>query len=163
MRIRNAGNECRGYQGADTRDRFKPFAEGTPAVPCKHLTIRLKDLALHQLKLSRQGHQKFTGDREKPIILPFDNEIEQRFHAIASDTGNDTKLRQMCTDGVDQRYALANERLARSMHHQYRLLLRRFDRHKPHRWPCNCLTDGFGIRRVVLVSLNVRLHIARWH
>jgi hypothetical protein len=40
---------------------------------------------------------------------------------------------------------LADQQITGAMQHQSRLLLNRFDRHKPHGRPGDCLANRFGI------------------
>ena len=49
------------------------------------------------------------------------------------------------------------------MQQRRRLLLCRLDRHKSHRRALNRLANRFGIGRIVLVALDVRLHVLRRH
>jgi hypothetical protein len=69
----------------------------------------------------------------------------------------------MRPQGVDHLGPLAHQQIARSMKHQPALLLGRFDLHETHGRPPHCLADRFGVGRIVLVALDVRLHILRWH
>src|SRR5262245_60331530 len=65
--------------------------------------------------------------------------------------------------GVAQHCALTYQQLSGPVQHQGSLLLLRLDRNKPHRWPRHCLADRRRIVRVVLATLEIGLHIARWH
>ena len=49
------------------------------------------------------------------------------------------------------------------MHHQNRLLLRRLHRDEPHRRPQHRFANRLGIRRIILVALNVSLDVLRRH
>ena len=69
----------------------------------------------------------------------------------------------MPTDRIRQHRALANEQLPAAMQHQARLLLFRFCRYKPHRWPRHRLADRSSIVGIILAALEIRLHIARRH
>jgi hypothetical protein len=55
------------------------------------------------------------------------------------------------------RSARPHETLAYAMQRQHRLLLDALDRHNAHVRSRDCLADCFGIRRVILVRLDVRL------
>src|SRR5262249_42319265 len=55
------------------------------------------------------------------------------------------------------------QQLSGPVQHQGSLLLLRLDRNKPHRWSRHCLADRRRIVRVVLATLEIGLHIARWH
>src|SRR5215469_14012657 len=65
--------------------------------------------------------------------------------------------------GVAQHRALTHQQLSGPVQHQGSLLLLRLDRNKPHRWSRHCLADRRRIVRVVLATLEIGLHIARWH
>jgi hypothetical protein len=45
------------------------------------------------------------------------------------------------------------------MHHQCRLLVRRFYRYEAHRWTPNRLADRLGVGRVMLVAFYISFHI----
>jgi hypothetical protein len=49
------------------------------------------------------------------------------------------------------------------MHNLNRLVIKALHRHEPHRRPRHRLANSFGIAPVILVALDVRLHIGRWH
>ena len=49
------------------------------------------------------------------------------------------------------------------MQHEERLLLLMLDRHEPHAGPLHRLAASLGVGGIVLVALDVRLHISRWH
>src|SRR5262245_3843417 len=53
--------------------------------------------------------------------------------------------------------------VARAMEHQTALLLGCFGLHKPHVGPGDRLADGFGVSSIVLLPLDVRSHVSRWH
>ena len=58
---------------------------------------------------------------------------------------------------------LANDEMPRAMEHQGVLLLQCFDLDEPHRRPPYRLADCLGVRGIVLLSLDVRLHVGRRH
>src|SRR6516162_2102459 len=73
------------------------------------------------------------------------------------------KLSKMGADRIDHRSLLANEQMTCPMERQTALLLRCLGLDEPHRRSPHCLADCLGVRRIVLLSLDVRLHIGRWH
>jgi len=76
---------------------------------------------------------------------------------------NDAEFGHVSAQGVDQHRALPNQKAARPMQHQHRLLLGVLYRHKPHRRPRYRFTDRFRIGGIVFVALDVGLHIGRRH
>ena len=69
----------------------------------------------------------------------------------------------MTADGVDQHGPLTHQQLASPVQHQYSLALGALDRHEPHGRPGHRLADRFGITRVGLATLHVRLDVGRRH
>ena len=76
---------------------------------------------------------------------------------------DDAELRQMGPQRVDQHRPLPDQQLPCPMHRQNRLLLGRLHRDEPHRRPAHRLANRLGIRRVVLVALDVGLDVLRRH
>src|SRR6516162_8236664 len=74
-----------------------------------------------------------------------------------------TELSQMRPQGVDHLRSLPHQQVACAMLHQPALLLGRLRPHKSHGGAANRLADRFGVGRVVLVALDVRLHVFRRH
>jgi hypothetical protein len=66
------------------------------------------------------------------------------------------------TQGVDALRALMHQKVPGSEHDAIGLLLLILDRNKPHARPLCRLTDGLGIRRVVLLSFHERLNVGGW-
>lgn len=94
---------------------FKPFAGLAAPVPCKHPTVRSKDLALDQVKLCCQGHQAFACGWWDAIIFTLGDKLQQLLNAISPDTGDNAKLGQVGTDRIDQRRSLAHKQLPSAM------------------------------------------------
>ena len=77
---------------------------------------------------------------------------------LAPDSGrlqwqHDAQLAEQAADAIDQRGALFDIALARTMHEQARLLLDAFDRHKTHIGAGHGFADGRSIGGVVLAAL----------
>jgi hypothetical protein len=53
--------------------------------------------------------------------------------------------------------------MARTMPHQYALLLGRFGRDEPHVGSCDRLTDCLSVSDIVLLPFEVGLDVGRWH
>ena len=68
-----------------------------------------------------------------------------------------TAARFMATDSVGQLRAIADQPVAHPDQHQARLLLSRLHRHEAHRWPAHRLAKRFGVGRIVLAALDIRL------
>jgi hypothetical protein len=69
----------------------------------------------------------------------------------------------MAADRIDQHRALLDQQIAYPEHRQRRLLLDRFDRHKPHGRPAHRFANRLGIDRVVLAALDVGFDVLRRH
>jgi len=76
---------------------------------------------------------------------------------------DDPELGQVRPYRIREHRALPHEQLARSVEHQHRLALGRFNRHKPHGRSRDCLRDRLGIGGIGLIALDIRLHVAGWH
>src|SRR6202521_5662664 len=74
-----------------------------------------------------------------------------------------TELGQVPTQSIDEHGPLADQQIPSPMHHQCRLLLRRFYRYEAHRWTPNRLADRLGIGHVVLVAFYIGFHIVGRH
>ena len=68
---------------------------------------------------------------------------------------NDAEFGHMSAQGIDQHRALPDQKTARSMQHQHRLLLGVLYRHEPHRRAGYGFADRFRIGGIVLVALDV--------
>ncbi len=84
-------------------------------------------------------------------------------HLVRPTRLDDTELRQMPAQRIDQHRALTDQKIAGPVQHQRRLLLGCLDRHKPHRGPHHRLADRFRVGCIVLLPLHIRLHILRRH
>jgi hypothetical protein len=73
------------------------------------------------------------------------------------------KLRQQAADHVHQLGALLDQEVPCPMDRQRSLLLTRLDRDVAHRRTRYRLADRLGVARVGLPTLDVSLHIGRWH
>src|ERR1700755_3143571 len=82
---------------------------------------------------------------------------------MTADRCNDAKRRKMGADCIDDRRLLANEQMPRAMEYQATLLLWRLGWHKPHIGSGHRFADRLGISGIVLLSLDVGLHVSRWH
>ena len=69
----------------------------------------------------------------------------------------------MTADGVGELDTLPHEHQTDPMKPHDALLLRALDLDEAHRRSGHRLADRLGVRRVVLLPLDVRLHIGRWH
>src|SRR4029077_15130139 len=75
----------------------------------------------------------------------------------------DAKLGEQTADHVDQLRTLLDQQIARPVHRQCRLLLRRLDRHEPHRRPGYRFANRFRIGSVGLPALHIRFYVSRRH
>src|SRR5580704_2790263 len=124
-------------------------------MPGHELDIDLVDLRpqlrmllnLNREQLSSQGRQARIGLEA----------LEQPINVSHSLGGSKTEFRRVAADSIGQLCAIADQPIANADQHQRRLLLGRFHRHEPHRWPAHRLAKRFGICRVVLAALDVRL------
>jgi hypothetical protein len=70
-------------------------------------------------------------------------------------------LGQVAAEGIDQLRAPANQKITGAEQHSARLLLLGLDRHEAHGRPDCRLTNGFRVRRVVLLASDERFHVDR--
>ena len=79
---------------------------------------------------------------------------------------NDPEFRKMRPDRVDGGSLLADQKMAGAMKHQAALLLDRLDRHEPHVGPRDRFANRLRVGRVILLSLDIRLHdivkVGKW-
>ena len=74
---------------------------------------------------------------------------------------DDAMLGQVTAECIDQLRALTNQKITGAKQHGARLLLRGLDRHEAHGWPDCRLTNGFCVRRIVLLAPDERFDIGR--
>ena len=158
MRIGDRSNQGRCNKRTDAGNVIKKLTDFARAVPDKDATIRIEDLMLPHLKLTAQGHETVTRGRRDAVILAILDDLQQPLQPIATDSGDDAELRQMGTQGIDQRRALTDEKVTGPVQHQDRLLIRRLDLDEAHCRPRHGLADGFRIRHVVLLPLHQKGH-----
>src|SRR5690242_14540116 len=77
--------------------------------------------------------------------------------------GDDAELGQVAAKGVAGLRALTNQEIARPVQHQNALLLLTLDRDKAHSGASHRFPTGFSVDRIVLSTLDVRLHVSRRH
>ena len=99
----------------------------------------------------------------QPLVTCIGDDIEQLLHTLAPDRRDDPKLGKMGTDRIDHRGLLTDEQMARAMKHQAALLLRGLGLDEPHVGSRDSLADRLCVGRIVLLSLDIRLHIGRRH
>ena len=97
------------------------------------------------------------------IVVCVGDDIHQLSQPIASNRRNKSVLGHMSADGIGELGALADQHQPDAVKPLNALLHRALDLDKAHRWPCDRLTDRFGISCIVLLSLHIRLHVARRH
>jgi hypothetical protein len=107
--------------------------------------------AIHHLELARQHAEHLTRQCRHPF--PGRQTLQQLDHLLGSFGHRDTKLRRMAAPRIDQHRALLDQQIAHPEHRQRRLLLGRFDWHKPHGRPAHRFANRLGINRVVLAAL----------
>src|SRR5919199_2229820 len=67
----------------------------------------------------------------------------------------------MASQGIDGLGALADQKITGAKHDRCGLRLLTLHGYKPHGWALSGLTDRLGIRSIVLLSLDERLHVSR--
>src|SRR3546814_10234321 len=67
---------------------------------------------------------------------------------------DDAILGQKTTSVIDQRGALHDQSVTRSVQSLQILLFDALQRHEPHGWPVGSFENGFGINRIILRSLH---------
>src|SRR4051812_36734512 len=76
--------------------------------------------------------------------------------------GDHPELGQVAPERIDGLGALANQQVPRAEHDGGGLLVRALEGDKAHGGTLSGLADRFGIRHVVLLSLDERLDVSRW-
>ena len=132
-------------------------------MPPPDLFLELVDPKFQGLQLLDDDRQ--SGDRSSRqnafrLVLDHGRQLSDVLDALGHD---DAKLGKVAAQGIDQHGALADEQASRPVQHQHALLLRALDRNEAHRRPGHCLADRFGVGRIILLPLDVRFHIVRWH
>ena len=146
----------------DTRDRLKPPACLSGAMPGLQLLLKIEDLCLGHPQLLDQRPQGLTRQRRQTrVVAVFDHLDEDRDlrRALRDDHA---ELTAMPPERIDQHGSLAHQQVARPVQHQNRLLFRRLHRRKPHGRAHPRFADRFRIRGIVLVRLDEGVHILRW-
>jgi hypothetical protein len=118
---------------------------------------------MQRLELSCQYDQARTGIDGKTGILFVRNDRQQLLEPLASLRCHNPELSQMRPQRIDRLGLLPQQKIARAMLHQPALLFGRLRPHKSHRRPANRLADRLGVRRIILVALDVGLHVLRRH
>jgi hypothetical protein len=101
-------------------------------------------------------------DRQTCILFAR-NDLQQLLDPFAPLRSHNAELRHVRRQSIDQLGPLPHQKVTRAMEHQPALLLGRFDLHKTHGRPPHRLADRLGVGGIVLVTLDVRLHVLRWH
>jgi hypothetical protein len=107
-----------------------------------------------------QARTRINGQTSIPFVR---NDRQQLLESLASLRCHNTELGHMRPQRIDHLGLLPQQKIARPMLHQSTLLIGRLRLYKSHRRPANRLADRFGVRRIVLVALDVGLHVFRWH
>ena len=128
-----------------------------------NLTVEVENLRLQRPQLGAESKEAGAGNLRLPFVAYIGDHIEQLFNAIASDRCDDAKLGKMRADRIDHCGLLTDEQMAGAVEHQAALLLDRLGRHEPHVGSRDCFANRLRVRSVVLLPLDVRLHIGRWH
>ncbi len=89
-----------------------------------------------------------TWDRRRGIV----HEGDELGPVRGSFGRNDAELSQMASQGIDGLGALADQKITRAEHDRCGLRLLTFHGHEAHGGALSGLTDGLGIRPVVLLS-----------
>ena len=84
------------------------------------------------------------------------NALDQRIEVSHSLGGSQAKFRRIAADGVGQLRTIADQPVTYADEHYRCLLLGCLHRHEPHRRPTHRLTKRFGVRRIVLATLDIR-------
>jgi hypothetical protein len=90
------------------------------------------------------------------ITLVRDDRAKLR-ETFASRLRNEAELGKVGSESVDQLGALTDQKIPRSMQHEHGLLIGRFDRHEPHRWACQGLTNGSCVGSIALRPFDIAL------
>jgi hypothetical protein len=99
--------------------------------------------------------------RTSPGIDILAHIVEKARHFRNTLRSDETELRQVPADRIDQLRPLPNKQIASPVNHQQGLLLLAFDRHEAHGWAAHSLADGGSIGCIVLAASDVRLHVLR--
>src|SRR3954470_11967087 len=86
----------------------------------------------------------------------------KNFHMRRPLRGQDTVLRQMTAERVDQLRALPDQKIPRPEQHGARLLSLGLNRDKAHRRSTCRLSNRFGVGGIVLLALDEGFDIGRW-
>ena len=147
----------------DSGRGFETPAVFARPVPGVNALLGVIDLVLQRQQLPRQPFQAAPRQRRDAIIVAIGDHREQLLDLGQADPRHNAELRHVCPERIDQHGSLANQELARPMHHQHALPFSALHRDKAHGRPCDRLADRLRIGRIVLVTLHIGLYIARWH
>ena len=144
---------------ADAGDPGQQPAERIGLVRRQQLHIDLLQPRVEVRDLFAQQRQHRLGRRRKGG-LPL-NSLEQTANRAQPLRGDHPEFGGIAPQRVHQPGALLDEGVAHLQHHQLRLPLRRFDRHRVNVRPAGGFRDRFGVVAVVLAALDERLDILR--
>src|SRR5271154_4729188 len=163
-RVCDSGSDGRGPDHAYPRYGFEAATYIIGTMMDVNGAIQSPDLQFQSSELIDNSLQCLFHRRWKSfaITLVGDDRAKLR-DSFASRLRNEAELGKVGSERVDQLGALTDQKIPRSMQHQYGLLIGRLDRHEPHRWPCHGLTDRRCVGSIVFRPFDIALHIARRH
>src|SRR5262245_23904164 len=115
---------------------------------------------LSSISCATRGRRAVRG-KIKDILG--ENALDQFAHMSDALRDHDPELGKMRPKRVCQHRLLPDQERPRAMKHKSSLLVGTFDRDKPHVRPGHRLANRLRIRGVVLPTLDIRLHVSRWH
>src|SRR3984885_5717465 len=128
---------------------------------CGFLNRRLlefEDLLGQPVELVEEKARKLHDEKGQGRHVRLDG-LCKALHVRWSLWRDDAMLGQVAAERVDQLRALTNQEITGAEQHCARLLLLGLDRHEAHGRPDRRLTDGFCVRRVVLLAPDERFNI----
>ena len=159
--VSRRGNQCRRNDNPYARDCHEPAAGLVLTGKKDELLVDRLELLSNLLELLHQIEQCLPRSPRQAAVVLITNDIDQELHPVRPLRSDNTELREMTADPVDQLGPLAHEHLANPVQHQDLLLVFLLDRNEAHRGPGHCLANGLCIRRIVLVRLHIGPDILR--
>src|SRR5215472_15736974 len=148
---------------ADARNARQALADGVALVPGHELLLDRRNRRLQLLNLCRQHLEHLARQIRQPRVALIAHNGDQLADVAQALRRDHAELGQMPAQSVHQTRTLAHQPLPATVQQHSSLLVSRLDRHKAHRRAPYRLADRLRIGGIVLVALDVRLHVSRWH
>ena len=132
-------------------------------MPSIDQAIELQDMRFQHTQLVAESCETRSRYLGHASVIYIGDDLKKLLNTAAPDRRHNPKLGKVSAERIGYRILLAYQEMTRAMEHQAALLLWRFDLNKPHRRPPDSFADRLRVRRIVLLSFDIRLHVGWRH